>query len=677
MVEERLAALEARMSTLEARLPALPPAPAPRPAPRVSPPRPPRRDLEEFLGGSVLAWLGGAAVVAGLAFLLTVAVSRGWLGEGARTALAGVISLGLLGLGVRLRERRGRNDGALAAAAAGIAGAFATVVVAGDVYSLVPPWVALAGALAAGGAATALAVRWRAQVIGWIGLLGALLAPTVFAVHAPSAILFLVVAYASTVGVLVWQRWTALAFVAFTVATLQELWLVGAHEPPAAATAAILVAFGVLTTVAAIGFELRRREPNVRESAVALLVLNALVLDAAGAQLLDGDLWLVAVAAAHLAVGLAGTRISRVSRELSLIALGIGVVLSNVAFAALTSGLPLVLGWAAGAVGFGWLLRRRRSGPDRAFAAAGLGGHLLSALAHALTMDAHGTSSSAAGLVAVAAVAAGAAVSARLAEDHDPRWRIALDSLALVLVAYLSVLALDGVALAAAFAGQAVALAGVARREQDRLSAYAAAAFAGFALTEALWVAPPPALLDGLGHPLAAAGALAAAAGAAVLGLPRADGPPRHGARRGRRGHRALSRVGRARHPRRRRAHRADAAQRPVGRRRGRRAARRPPPRPARAAAGGAGAAGRHGGEGVPLRPRVADLALSRRLADRARPAAAFRGVRLAARAATCAPRPASRLESPLCQSRRTRRDCPPRSTRSCSRPRPPPSSRS
>src|SRR4051794_10549062 len=188
MVEARLAALEARTRTLEERLRRFEP-PAPSVATPVAPPLPvappPRRtrqlDLEEFLGGSLLAWLGGAAVLAGLAFLLTVAISRGWLGEGARTALAGLLSGGLLATGFRLRERRGRNDGALAAAAAGIAGAFATVVVAGEVYSLVPAWAALVAAPAVGGLATALAVRWRAQVIGWIGLLGALLAPIVFA----------------------------------------------------------------------------------------------------------------------------------------------------------------------------------------------------------------------------------------------------------------------------------------------------------------------------------------------------------------------------------------------------------------------------------------------------------------------------------------------------------------
>ena len=79
---------------------------------RVRPRRPkPARDFEDFVGGSVLAWLGGFAVLAGLAFLLTMAISRGWLGEGARTLLAGGLSLGLLAVGVWLREHRDRTRG--------------------------------------------------------------------------------------------------------------------------------------------------------------------------------------------------------------------------------------------------------------------------------------------------------------------------------------------------------------------------------------------------------------------------------------------------------------------------------------------------------------------------------------------------------------------------------------
>src|SRR4051794_17655872 len=113
MVEDRIAALEERAATLEARVreleahptsapppprwqrevrtppdPVIPDPPVVEQRPVVVPSldeRPPR-DLEDLLGGRVLAWVGGAAILAGLTFLLTIAISRGWIGEGARTA---------------------------------------------------------------------------------------------------------------------------------------------------------------------------------------------------------------------------------------------------------------------------------------------------------------------------------------------------------------------------------------------------------------------------------------------------------------------------------------------------------------------------------------------------------------------------------------------------------------
>ena len=130
------------------------PPPPRRPAPQAAAPARPARDLEDILGGSVLAWLGGFAVLAGLAFLLTIAISRGWLGEAERTLLAGALSAGLLAIGVWLRERRDQTEAALAAAAVGVAGLFGTLVVAGPVYDLIPNALALAGAAAVGAAAT-------------------------------------------------------------------------------------------------------------------------------------------------------------------------------------------------------------------------------------------------------------------------------------------------------------------------------------------------------------------------------------------------------------------------------------------------------------------------------------------------------------------------------------------
>ena len=230
MVEDRIPALEDRVARLErgpsravvdrapvhlaaprrrgrARLAPPPAGPLPR-ARRAPPSRPrarrrprPARDLEDFVGGSLLAWLGGIAVLAGLAFLLTIAISSGWIGEGARTVLAGALSAGLLGAGVWLRERKRQTEASLAAAAVGIAGLFGTLVVAGPVYHLVPVPLAFAGAFATGAVATALAIHWRAQVMGWLGLLGALWAPTALGAFDGGGMVFLAIAFAATIPV--------------------------------------------------------------------------------------------------------------------------------------------------------------------------------------------------------------------------------------------------------------------------------------------------------------------------------------------------------------------------------------------------------------------------------------------------------------------------------------------
>src|SRR4051812_9919120 len=52
--------------------------------------RPDGAALEDLLGGRVLAWVGGLAVLVGIVFLLAIAVSRGWIGEEARTVMAGL-----------------------------------------------------------------------------------------------------------------------------------------------------------------------------------------------------------------------------------------------------------------------------------------------------------------------------------------------------------------------------------------------------------------------------------------------------------------------------------------------------------------------------------------------------------------------------------------------------------
>src|SRR4051794_16978356 len=114
-LEARMERIERRMSRIDGAAEPVAEPPVARSPEAESPvaplrPRPAGPDLEQLLGGRVLAWLGGAAVLVGLALLLALAIANGWLGELARTLLAGAGSLALVGGGIAPHERHGRVE---------------------------------------------------------------------------------------------------------------------------------------------------------------------------------------------------------------------------------------------------------------------------------------------------------------------------------------------------------------------------------------------------------------------------------------------------------------------------------------------------------------------------------------------------------------------------------------
>jgi uncharacterized membrane protein len=431
--------------------------------------------------------------------------------------------------------------------AAGTAGLFATIVVATQHYELVPPAAGLVAAAATAAAATVLAVRWVAPGIGALGLGGALLAPALAgAGPEDGGLAFLVVAAAAAVGVLLHQRWTWLALLSFTLATPQ--WLLGLRDEPAGVVLAVAALFGVLNVAGAIGHDVRHPAGRMRIAAHALLALNALVVAGAGVALASLEapaLWLAALALAHLGAAAAIGAARRASREVALVLAALGVILGDVAFAAVVDGTGLVAGWALAAVGFAGLLRAARDAPrvvgpsgagrhaaDALVARLGLGGHLALAIGSAL--DTRAAEGSAA--VPLLVVAAGCLVSARLARDGRAPWRAVLDGIGIATVALVLADAFDGPALTLALALEAVAVAAVAagsrrpRRpgaaprtaapaEPDPVGMAGALALLAIAASHALATsAPPSGLVDALADLRAAAAALVtvALAGAVV-----------------------------------------------------------------------------------------------------------------------------------------------------------------
>ena len=375
-VEARLTSIENRLLVIERTLGVDRPAPRPQ-EPRIYPPpqqvaqarprptRPAREslDLEELLGGRVLAWVGGAAVVLAAVFFLAMAIHNGWIDEPTRVVLAFAASAALTAVGVRLYEARGRTQAARAAVAAGIAAFYASNTAATALYHLVSPAAGLVVAGVTGVIATALAVRWRSVEIAGLGLIGALLAPVlVDAGTSTSSLVFMTLALCATVGVLLWQRWSWLAALAYVLSAPQAAsWIVEERHAHLGVALLVTAGFWLLYVVAALGYELRVPTTKLRVFSASLLFVNASLTSLAGWALLNdagnhqgATAWVIGVAAAHAVLGFAVGR-GRISGEIAALLVAVGSALAAVGLALALSGPALVAGWSAEAVLMAWV----------------------------------------------------------------------------------------------------------------------------------------------------------------------------------------------------------------------------------------------------------------------------------------------------------------------------------
>ena len=319
----------------------MPRGPEPAAPPPATKQRAARRDIdfEELLGGRLLAWVGGLAVLLGIVFFVAMAVRRGWIGEEMRVVLAFLGSGALVGVGLYLFIRQGRTQASLAAVASGLAGLYASDVAATRLYDLVSPVVGLLCAGVVGVLGTAIAVRWRTELVGAIGILGALASPIlVEAETSGTTLAFMAIALVAAVGVLLWQRWDWLAAGAFLLSAPQlAVWLDDTYEDRLALALGVLALFWALYVVAAIGYELRVPVATLRASSAMLLLANALLFAGGGWLMLhDSDhengatAWVLVAAAAHVLLGGFGFR-QRMSREIAGVIAAVGIGLSAAA----------------------------------------------------------------------------------------------------------------------------------------------------------------------------------------------------------------------------------------------------------------------------------------------------------------------------------------------------------
>jgi uncharacterized membrane protein len=399
-------------------------------------------DLEALFGGQVLAWIGGVAILFGAVLFLGMAISRGWLGEEARTIIAAAISLAALFGGVWLHERRGRTEAARALVASAISGLFGTIVVATQAYSLISPQFGLVLGAAVAAVGFAIAVRWRSPIVAAVGSLGALASPAMVGLGGDGlSIAFVALALAASVGILVWQRWDWLALGAFLVSAPQLItWVNDEGRAHLVLGIAVLAGFWILYAAAALGYELRRHREEEEVLPVAswfLLLGSCLTFVWPGYWLLHqadhqtaAVALLFAFAALQVGLGVLAIRL-RIHRELGSLLVGLGIAIAAFGLGAAFHGPALVVAWAASAAALAALGSRLDATQSPALSPAermtiAAVGFLALAIGHTLLFEAHpsaifdGVESLAEAAVAIGACALAALAIARVVRRVSP-----------------------------------------------------------------------------------------------------------------------------------------------------------------------------------------------------------------------------------------------------------------
>jgi hypothetical protein len=227
--------------------------------------------VEERLAGRALAFVGGAALILGAVFFLSLAFSRGWINPSMQVTLGLVAGLVGLLVGAVLLRRDERVVGHVLAAV-GLAVISLSLFAATELYELVPPAAALGGAFIVAAVTAVVAIATRSQIVAAFGLVTVLAAPPLLGAE-PDTITFIymVAALAGVAIISLWQTWPWLPPLAFVLSAPQVyLWI--DTGPPSLVGGAALLLYWALMAVAAGGEAFRRQRQELSLTSAPLLM---------------------------------------------------------------------------------------------------------------------------------------------------------------------------------------------------------------------------------------------------------------------------------------------------------------------------------------------------------------------------------------------------------------------
>lgn len=437
-------------------------------------------------------------LVAGLCFLVSYGIHKGWITPTMRILGAAILSIALGVGGDVLRRRGDTGAGPEAMAAVSVAGSFATLTAACHLYDMVgSPVIALglASLVAAGG--VYFAVNWNAQLLGALALLGALSAPLMVDVPLDGDVFwFSIIAYGATMVICAARGWRHV----LSAAVLLEIPIaIDCLEHLGTATVAVGWSLVWLATqIGAISYDraqidensvppggagaatppIASAKPAIRKQlGLTLIVATTGVALAGFNQLAEtnqtiADGWFAGLGIAHIALALVGRRQSAPYARVPLVDWFLAISLLAIAAGEIFDGPALIVAWCTEAAVIAWFTRSATDGHTRRLLRIAAGALLVNSVIRALNFEAPTSllelrfSALESSQVRDAVIAIGAIVSASALwfwrEVHAPR--AARDicvfpfALAITGIAYLAAILLDGPVLVCALAVPSILL---------------------------------------------------------------------------------------------------------------------------------------------------------------------------------------------------------------------------
>ena len=325
---------------------------------------------EWIAGGNPLAKLGVLLLLIGLGFLLKLAADRGMLPIETRLIGAGVIALGLLAVGWRMRHTR--PEYALTLQGGAIGALYLTSFAAFRVYSLLPHGLVFGLLVVICAACVALAVLQRSQSLALLASLGGYLAPVLLSTGGGNHVALFTYYAILSLGILaisIWQAWRPLNLIGFAFTFgIGALWGAERYDPSLYASSQFFLILNVLIYGVGTVLTALRRARSETDAFIDGTLAFGTPLIAFGLQVGLTRHWeygaaFSALAFAALYLPLAYYTLKNwpeTGRRMAIVFLALGAGFATLAIPLALSARWTAMAWALEGLGILWVGRQQR-----------------------------------------------------------------------------------------------------------------------------------------------------------------------------------------------------------------------------------------------------------------------------------------------------------------------------